>query len=158
MADFPTFGSANRAAPQFQKEQFPNIEFETNVSSPPNSPKTVVVKISIVNLNTNFVTATLDRIFNYSLETASNELTTSSIAIESGATADVHFSIDITKATSQGFTTPTTPGGISTPTYTTVKTANIDILIENLQVPSLSSTFERIRTYMSAAVANDLNP
>jgi hypothetical protein len=64
----------------------------------------------------------------------------------------------LTLATSQGFTTPSIPGGISTPVYTITKTANIDILIENLQVPSLTSTFERIKTYMSAAVATDLNP
>jgi hypothetical protein len=158
MADFPVFGSGNRTAPYFQKEQFPNIELETNVSSPPNSPKTVVVKISIVNLSTNLVTATLDRIFQYSWETASNELTVASIAVETGTAADMHFSIDITKATSQSFTTPSIPGGISTPIYTITKTANIDILIENLQVPSLASTFERIKAYMSAAVANDLNP
>jgi hypothetical protein len=158
MADFPAFGGAQRATPLFQKELFPNIEFETNVSNPPNSPKTVVVRISIVNLKTDLVANTLNRIFSYSLESATNELTTSSIQVETGAAADIHFEIDISKATSQGLTAPTTPGGVSTPTYTTIKTANIDILIENLQVPLLASTFERIKTYMSAAVANDLNP
>ena len=158
MADFPAFGGAQRAAPLFQKELFPNIEFETNVSSPFNSPKTVVVRISIVNLKTDLVASTLNRIFSYSLESATNELTASSLLIETGVTGDIHFEIDISKATSQGFTTPTSPGGISTPTYTTIKTANIDILIDNLQVPLLASTFERIKAYMSAAVANDLNP
>ncbi|MGI8502040.1 MAG: hypothetical protein ACR2LR_13015 [Hassallia sp.] len=156
MADFPTFGNAQRSAPLFQKELFPNIEFETNVSSPPSSPKTVIVRVSIVNLKTDFVASTLDRIFHYSLETSTNELTTSSIQVETGTAADIHFQIDIAKATSQGFSAPI--GGVSTPIYTTIKIANIDILIENLQVPSLASTLERIKAYMVNAVANDLNP
>ncbi len=158
MSDFLAFGGAQRDAPLFQKELFPNIEVETNVSSPPNSPKTVVVRVSIVNLKTDLVAGTLDRLFAYSLASATNELTTSSIQVETGAAADIHFEINISKATTQGFATPTTPGGISTSTYTTIKTANIDILIENLQVPSLASTFERIKAYMTASVANDLNP
>ncbi len=158
MAEFPAFGGAQRAAPLFQKELFPNVEFEINVSSPPNSPKTVVVKISIVNLKTDLVASTLNRIFNYSLETATNELTTSSLQVEAGASADIHFEIDISKATSTDFTPPTAPGGIGTSAYTTIKTANIDILIENLQVPSLASTFEKIKAYMTASVVNDLNP
>lgn len=158
MADFPSFGNANRDAPLFQKELFPDIETEINVSSPPNSPKTVVVRISIVNLKTDLVANTLDRLFAYSLESASNELTTSSIQVETGAAADIHFEIDISKATSQGFTPPTTPGGNSTPFFTTIKTARISILIENLQVPLLSGTLERIKAYMTASVANDLNP
>jgi hypothetical protein len=158
MADFPTFGGAQRAAPLFQRVLFPNIEFETNVSSPPNSPKTVNVKISIVNLKTDLVTATLDRLFAYSLQSASNELTTSSMPIEIGAMADIHFQIDISKAEGQSAVQPTTPGGLGSIITTIVKTANIDILIENLQVPLLASTLERIKTYMSSSVANDLNP
>ncbi|MBW4568038.1 MAG: hypothetical protein KME31_08445 [Tolypothrix carrinoi HA7290-LM1] len=158
MADFPTFGAANRAAPLFQKEIFPNIQLETNVSSPPSSPKTVVVRISIVNLKTDLVASTLDRLFAYTLESANNELTTSSVPVTSTEAANIHFEIDVARATSQGYIAGSTPGSVSTPTYTTVKTANIDILIENLQVTLLVSTLQRIKAYMSAAVSADLNP
>jgi hypothetical protein len=158
MANFPSFGNSQRSAPLFQKELFPNIEFQVDVSSPPNFPKTVNVRISIVNLKTDFVTSTLDRLFSYSLESANNELTTSSLPIETREIANIHFQIDISKATSLSLTTPTTPGGLSTSIYTTIRTANIDILIENLQVPSLESTFQRIKLYMTNAVFVDLNP
>jgi hypothetical protein len=157
MADFPAFGGAQRAAPLFQKVLFPNIEFQANVSSPPSSPKTVNVKISIVNLKTDLVAATLDRLFVYALASATEELTTSSLPIETSAMADIHFQIDISKAEGQSVVAPTSPGGLGSVVTIITKTANIDILIENLQVPLLASTFERIKTYMSAAVANDLN-
>jgi hypothetical protein len=158
MTDFPIFGGAQRAAPLFQKVLFPNIEFETNVSSPPSSPKTVNVKISIINLKADLVASTLDRLFIYSLATASNELTTSSLPIETGATADIHFQIDTSKAEGNTLVQPTTPGGLGTTVVIINKTANIDILIENLQVPLLASTLERIKTYMINAVAADMNP
>jgi len=158
MADFPAFGMANRDAPLFQKELFPDIEIQTNVVSPPNSPKTVTARISIVNLKSNLVAATLNRLFSYSLATANNELTASSIPVSTTELADIHFEININKAISQTLTPASTPGGLATQSTTTVITVNMDILIENLQITSLETTFERIKAYMSAAVASDLNP
>ncbi|MBW4480839.1 MAG: hypothetical protein KME54_29400 [Tolypothrix brevis GSE-NOS-MK-07-07A] len=160
MADFPVFGGAQRAAPLFQKELFPNVEFETNVSSPPSSAKTVNVKISIVNLLTTLVPETLDRLFVYALASASQELTTSSLPIETAATADIHFQIDITKASFlAGNPQVDSQGNVTGQNFfKTVKTANIDILIENLQIPSLEATLSRIKAYMVNAVATDMNP
>ncbi|NEU76944.1 hypothetical protein PI95_031725 [Hassallia byssoidea VB512170] len=162
MSNFPSFGNANRAAPLFQKEIFPNIQFATNINSSPNSPKTVIVAISMTNLRTESVNSTLERLFNYAVESANNEMNSSTTILASdNVLPTIHFEIDISKATSQGgnLVVDSAGGHVSgAVTYTTVKTANIDILIENLQITLLASTLQRIKTYMATAVSADLNP
>jgi hypothetical protein len=74
MANFPSFGNANRQAPFNQKDLYPNIQLETNVNHSGNSPKTATGKISIANLKAELVAGTLERIFNYSLENINNDL------------------------------------------------------------------------------------
>lgn len=153
MADFPAFGTANRAAPLFQKEFFPNIQFEVNVFSYSNFPKTATIKISIVNLKLDVVTATLNRIFSYALESVGNEMNSSVRGEDVISPPVIHFEIDLSKSVTQGFE----PGGV-TPAIKTVKTANIEILVDNLPTSLLGDTLTRIKAYMSAAITSDLNP
>jgi hypothetical protein len=159
MTDFPSFGNANREAPPTQKNSYPNIQFAANINKVSDSLKTVVIAVSIVNLNVNLVVNTLERIFAYALDSANSELNSSTVALDSqNSLPTIHFEIDITKAASQGLTPPASPGGLATQTFTFYKIANIDILIENLQIALLASTLQRIKTYMVAAVSTDLNP
>lgn len=159
MADFPSFGNANREAPLFQKELFPDIRFASNVVESTNSSKSVNMGLSIVNLKTDLVNSTLSRIFTHALDSANQDLILYRIEKDSTILIPtVQFEIDISKATSQGTIGGTTPGSVSTPIYTTVKTANIDILIENLQLSLFSATLQRIKNYMISAVSADLNP
>lgn len=162
MAEFPSFNNAVREAPLFQKALFSNIQFATNINSSPSSPKTIVVAISITNLKTDLVFSTLERIFSYATETTNNELNSSTTVLDSeNMLPTVRFEIDISKAVSQGGNLVVDSmgnrisGEIS---YTTLRTANIDVLIENLQITLLAATLQRIKTYMASAILADLNP
>ncbi|MCV3216035.1 hypothetical protein OGM63_21405 [Plectonema radiosum NIES-515] len=152
MADFPSFGNANRGAPPTQRDNAPNIQFAVNVNNHANSLKTAVIGISITNLKTELVVTTLERIFAYTLESANNDLNLSP-TLEEIVVPTIHFEVDINKTLTQGLDSSN-----HLPVHTTLKTANIDILIENLAISLLASALQRIKTYMAAAVAADLNP
>lgn len=161
MTDFPSFGNAAREAPLFQKHLFPNVRFACNVVESTNNSKSVNMGLSIVNLKTNMINVTLSRIFTHALESAGIDLIT--YRIESDSTVlipNIQFEINISKAISTGSAFSDSIGNDTSGSQfsSVVKTANIDILIENLQLSLFASTLERIKTYMSNSVFNDINP
>lgn len=161
MSDFPSFGNAAREAPIFQKHLFPNVRFACNVVESTSNSKSVNMGLSIVNLKTSMINATLSRIFAHALESAGTDLI--AYRIESDSTVlipNVQFEINISKAIAVGGTFSDSIGNDASgsQSHSVLKTANIDILIENLQLSLFSSTLERIKTYMSNAVLNDINP
>jgi hypothetical protein len=159
MAEFPSFGNASRGAPSIYKELYPNVQYATNVVESVNNSKNINFAVSIVNLNTNLVISSLSRIFTYAVESVNMDLIAYTIVEDSSILIpSIHFEIDITKAVTQTVTPPETPGGVGTVTSTTIKTANIDILIENLQISLIAATLQRIKDYMTASIASDLNP
>lgn len=160
MANFPSFGNANRQASLFEKPSYPNIQFAANVNHSGNSPKTATIKISIINLKTELVASTLERIFNYSLENINNDLNpiTNNLETIPYSPPVIHFEINISKATGQSVAPPSTLGGLPTTVLTITRTANIDILIDNLQTSLLTATLQRIKSYMAMTVNTDMNP
>lgn len=160
MANFPSFGNAQREAPLFQKQFLPNIQFTTKVDRSGDSPKTTTIKISITNLKIDLVSITLDKIFTYAAESIASDVDALASTSETKVYLSpvIHFEIDVSKAISQSVIAPRTPAETGTLSEITTKTANIDILIDNLPVNSFIGTASRIKTYMVDAVIAHMNP